>query len=122
MEQIIYGNIRVQILSENIVRIEYGKNGSFCDENTFFIPNKTAYTGGVTYTQEEGVICFGEYELYLPENAKSLKGVRLEKNGKRIYTYKKRCRIRRGSSFPRAGIRLKERANILSRRTWRISI
>ncbi len=89
MEQIIYGNIRVQILSENIVRIEYGKNGSFCDENTFFIPNKTAYTGGVSYTQEEGVVCFGEYELYLPENAKSLKGVRLEKNGKRVYTYKK---------------------------------
>ena len=80
MEQIIYGNIRVQILNENIVRIEYGKNGRFCDENTFFIPNKTAYTGVVSYTQEEGVICFGEYELYLPENAKSLKGVRLEKN------------------------------------------
>ncbi len=89
MEQIIYGNIRVQILSENIVRIEYGKNGSFCDENTFFIPNKTAYTGGVSYTQEEGVICFGEYELFLPENAQSLKGVRLEKNGKKVYTYKK---------------------------------
>lgn len=25
MEQIIYGNIRVQLLSENILRIEYGK-------------------------------------------------------------------------------------------------
>ena len=89
MEQIIYGNIRVQLLSENIVRVEYGKNGRFCDENTFFIPNRTALTGDVAYVQEEGVVCFGEYELYLPENATSLKGMRLEKNGKSIYTYKK---------------------------------
>ena len=89
MEQIIFGNIRVQLLSENIVRVEYGKNGKFCDENTFFIPNRTDFTGGVAYTQEEGVVCFGDYELYLPENATSLKGVWLEKNGKSIYTYKK---------------------------------
>lgn len=89
MEQIIYGNIRVQLLSKDIVRVEYGKNGRFCDENTFFVPNRTAYRGGISYTQEEGVVCFGEYELYLPENTKSLKGVRLEKNGKRVYTYKK---------------------------------
>lgn len=89
MEQVIYGNIRVQLLSENIVRIEYGKNGKFCDENTFFIPSRTDYTGGVSYTQETDVVCFGDYELYLPENAKSLKGVRLEKNGRKVYTYRK---------------------------------
>lgn len=69
MEQIIYGNIRVQFLSENTVRIEYGKNGTFCDENTFFIPNRTAFTGGVSHLREGNVIRFGEYELYLPENA-----------------------------------------------------
>ena len=69
MEQIIYGNIRVQLLNENIVRVEYGKNGKFCDKNTFFIPNRSGFTGGVSYTREEGVVCFGEYELYLPENA-----------------------------------------------------
>jgi len=89
MEQIVYGNIRVQLLSEDIVRIEYAKNGKFCDENTFFIPNRTSCTDGVLYTFNEGVICFGEYELYLPENAQSLSGVRLEKNGKKVYTYKK---------------------------------
>lgn len=43
----------------------------------------------MSYAQEEGVVCFGEYGLYLPENATSLKGVRLEKNGKKVYTYKK---------------------------------
>ncbi len=90
MEQFIYGNVRVQLLSENIVRVEYGKNGKFCDENTFLIPNKECYRGvGVAYSENDGVICFGEYELYIPENAKSLAGVRLEKNGERVYTYKK---------------------------------
>lgn len=89
MEQIIYGNIRVQLLSEEIVRIEYGKNGKFCNENTFFIPNRTEYTGGVSYTQKEGIVVFGKYQLYLPANAQSLEGVCLEKMGKEIYTYRK---------------------------------
>ena len=90
MEQIILDNIRVQLLSEDIVHIEYKKSGKFCDDNTFFIPNKGQYENtAVSYTQESNVICFGEYELYVPENAKSLSGVKLEKNGKRVYFYKK---------------------------------
>ncbi len=89
MKQIIFDNIRVQLLSEEIIRIEYAKNGKFCDDNTFFIPNRTDYKGGVEYSENDSVVCFGEYELYIPENAKSLAGVRLEKNGKKIYTYKK---------------------------------
>ena len=89
-KEVIAGNIRVQLLSEDIVRIEYGKDGVFCDENTFFIPNRTDYAETlVAYTEENGVLCFGEYELYIPENAKSLAGVKLEKNGKRVYIYKK---------------------------------
>ncbi len=90
MEQIICGNIRVQLLSEEIVRIEYGKDGKFCDHGTFFIPDKEKYAKTqIAYSREGSVVCFGEYELYLPENAKSLTGVKLEKNGKKIYTYKK---------------------------------
>lgn len=99
MEQIIYGNIRVQLLNENIVRVEYANNGKFCDENTFFIPNRSGFTGSVSYVQEEGVVCFGEYELYLPENATMLKGVRLDKNGNKVYTYKKACQQRRAAAF-----------------------
>jgi len=90
MEQIICDNIRVQLLSEDVVRIEYGKNGKFCDDNTFFIPNKKGYAKNtVVFTQAENVIRFDEYELLIPENAKSLSGVRLEKNGKKVYSYKK---------------------------------
>ena len=89
MNQFIINSIRVQLLNEDIVRIEYAKNGKFCDDNTFFIPNKTDYKDDVEYSENDGVVCFGEYELYIPENAKSLTGVRLEKNGQRVYTYKK---------------------------------
>lgn len=90
MEQIIIGNIRVQLLSENTVRVEYGKNGKFCDDDTFFIPDRSQYENThIAYTVEDNVICLGEYELYIPENAKSLTGVRLDKNGKKVYSYKK---------------------------------
>lgn len=89
METIVKGNIRIQLLSEDVVRIEYAKKGRFCDENTFFIPNKTDYSDRrAAYTEENGVICFGEYELYIPASGRSLSGIRLEKNGKRVYTYK----------------------------------
>ena len=89
MAIITYGNIRVQLLSEDIVRVEYANNGKFSDANTFFIPNRTGFSGDVAYALEDGVVRFGEYALYLPENATSLKGVRLEKNGKKVYTYVK---------------------------------
>lgn len=89
MEQLIFNNIRVQILSEDLIRIERARRGGFCDQNTFFIPNRTEYDQRVAYTQEDHVVCFGDYELYIPEHGRSLSGVRLEKNGKKVYGYKK---------------------------------
>ena len=90
MEQLIFGNVRVQLFGADIVRIEYGKDAKFCDENTFFIPNKSNYENGkVLYEIKNGAIFLGEYELHVPENAKSLAGVCVYKNGKKVYTYKK---------------------------------
>ncbi len=89
MENITIGNIRVQLLSDDIIRIEYGKSEKFENRNTFFIPNRSDFDKSqVAYSVNENVICFGEYELYIPEGAKSLNGVKLEKNGKRVYSYK----------------------------------
>ena len=90
MEQIICGNIRVQLLNDEIVRLEYSSKGRFCDENTFFIPNKTEYARTrITYSVNNDVINFGEYALYLPKNGRGLSGFRLEKNGVKVYAYKK---------------------------------
>ena len=90
MEQIVYGNLRVQFLSEDIVRIERAEKGGFCDRDTFFIPDRAQYADThIGYSQEGNVVCFGAYELYLPENGRSLSGVKLEKNGRRVYTYRR---------------------------------
>lgn len=89
MENIIFGNIRVQIFSGEIVRIEHAGKGGLCDKDTFFIPDRAQYADThIGYSQEGNVVCFGEYELYLPENGRSLSGVKLEKNGRRVYTYR----------------------------------
>ena len=90
MQQLVSGNIRIQLLSEDIVRIECKKKGKFCDENTFLIPDKEQYSdSNVQFAQEGNTVRFCGYELLIPENAKSLTGVRLEKDGKKVYSYKK---------------------------------
>ena len=40
MENIILGNLRVQILSEEIVCIERAEKSGFCDKDAVFIRNK----------------------------------------------------------------------------------
>lgn len=90
MKQCIFGNLRIQILSEKIIRLEYGKDCKFCDENTLFIPDRGQYdTASVSYTQQGGEIRLGGYMLTVPEAAQSLSGVTLEKEGVRVYTYKR---------------------------------
>ncbi len=85
----ICGNVRVQFLGKNILRLEEKKNGRFCDEDTFLIPNRGEFPRDeAVYTEEENVLCFGDYELYLAPDGKSLAGTRLEKNGRRVYTYR----------------------------------
>lgn len=90
MEQIVLDNIRVQLLSEDIVRVERTHKGAFCDENTFFIPEREQYNDNkIEYTVEGNIIRFDSYELHIPENQRSLSDVVLYKNGKKVYSYKK---------------------------------
>lgn len=90
MKEIIYHQVRVQLLCEEIVRVEYGKQGQFCDKNTFLIPNRSDFADTqVLCREEEGVVCFGAYRLYLPDGQEGLQGLRLEKNGETVYTYHK---------------------------------
>ena len=86
---IIKNDIRVQLLNEEVIRLEFRHKGGFCDAPTFLIPYRAQFAGDVAYTQKDGAICFGEYSLYIPDNAKSLSGIKLEKCGKKVYSYKK---------------------------------
>lgn len=89
MEKFIIGKVRVELLSEEIVRIELMRKKKFSDKNTFLIPNLTDFNESqVAHSFQEGVITFGDYELYVPEDATSLKGISLKKNGVKVYSYK----------------------------------
>lgn len=90
MKQFIKDNVRIQFFNEEIVRVEYAKNGKFCDENTFFVPNKTEFKDtDITFFADGEKIRFGAYALTIPENGRGLTGIKLEKNGKKVYNYKK---------------------------------
>lgn len=98
MKQITYGDIRIQLLSEEIVRIEYGQAGKFCDENTFFIPNKKSFENSACDWQEKrGELTFGDYKLTYLLGSRSLKGVKLTRGGEVVYTYK---RIKNSGELP----------------------
>lgn len=84
-------NYRVQLLGKDIVRIECSEEQKFCDEETLFIPARSA-AGGGEFTAADvrgGVrLAFGGYELFLPRGGQGLRGVVLSRDGKTVY----RCR------------------------------
>ena len=86
--QLIFGDMRITFLGEDILRIEHKYNGVFCDEDTFFIPNRKQFQSEARSCAVHGsVLSFGEYELHLPKDG-TLTGLRLTKNGKEVYAYK----------------------------------
>lgn len=90
MKEFYVGNVRIQFFSEEILRLEYGKAGKFCDENTFFIPDKAKFGN---YSPElkisGGSIAFGEYILSFLEGEQGLSGIMLFKGGSVVYKYKR---------------------------------
>ena len=87
MESIIVNDFRIQILDKNLIRIEKKYNGSFEDNNTFFVPNRDKYNG-YKYSLSENNNCttieVNSYFLSIINNKITLK----DKNGKTIYRYK----------------------------------
>ena len=65
MENIIVGKLRIQLISENIIRIEKNYKKSFEDWNTFFIPNRNNFNT-INYQKEEDdnyvIISFNNYK------------------------------------------------------------
>ena len=45
MKGYIQNNFRVQFLSDDIVRLEVGKKGVFCDKDTLLVASKSAFDG-----------------------------------------------------------------------------
>lgn len=93
MVEFVIGKIRVQFPVRDVVRIERMRKGKFCDANTFFVPDRSEFTGwkGAELSEEDGIarISFGEFVLVLPSGGKTLTGTRLERGGKPVWKYKK---------------------------------
>lgn len=84
------GNIRIQFLTADIIRVEYDKKQRFCDQDTFFIPAKSRMEGYEEYTVSETAeayqISFGDKILLVSVQAASLCGVEmLNRAGDTLY-------------------------------------
>lgn len=91
--EIIINNIRVQFLSERVVRIEYQKNKNFLDENTFFVPHRDEYSSFDEVLVDEDskykILTFKGYRLFVPLKNRGLNGILVsDEQGRIIYTYK----------------------------------
>ncbi len=87
---IIVGNVRVQLLSDSLVRLELRGPEGFENRVTFHAVNRD--WPGTTFTTNtdagEVVVRTANYTVRLPQNAESLDGVRVASaDGRTLYTY-----------------------------------
>lgn len=91
MREVICGNVRIQFLTQELIRLEV-KEGEFCDGSTFFIPDRNALcseAGSCDVKQEGRSLRYGELELIFSEPEKGLEGFRIYRDGECIYVYEK---------------------------------
>ncbi len=102
MNEFIYGNIRVQILSDEIIRVEEKNDDSFLDNDTFFIPDRKSVIGEVSVKERTmngfHILSFSKYEIYIPVKNPKVSLISIKKKKKTIY----RCKtIRNSGELPR---------------------
>ena len=79
MKQYIQNNIRIQFLSKDIVRLEVGKKGVFCDEDTLLVAGKSTFDGvdvNVVAKPDGAYVTCDNVTVFVPADAKSLVGVK----------------------------------------------
>jgi hypothetical protein len=86
---VVTGKVRVQLLSDSLVRLELKGPQGFEDRVTFHVANRgwpgTAFTTNLN--ADEVVILTPNYSVHVPQNAASLDGVRVESaDGRALYT------------------------------------
>ncbi|WP_163215703.1 TIM-barrel domain-containing protein [Clostridium thermarum] len=87
---IIIGNVRVQVLSSTLVRLEVKGPKGFEDRNTYFIVNRSWSGTECTRTTTDGYeyIKTSKFIVKVPQGATSLTGIVITKpDGNKIWTY-----------------------------------
>ena len=86
MKEYVIDGVRIQALSDDIVRIEQAENGRFNDADTFFVPDKAQYRNTAPKWSVKGrTATVGAYTITVPNDG--LSGVTVKKNGKTVYEY-----------------------------------
>ena len=89
---IIEGDVRVQVLSEDVFRIDLKSSTGFLDDATLQIAGKNDYSGADFSVKTAGdyrVVSIGDYNVYIPLKAKTLNGVYVKdmNTRKKVWTY-----------------------------------
>ena len=87
---IVTGNVRVQLLSDSLVRLELKGPQGFEDRTTFHVVNRDWSGTAFTTNVNDGavVVQTANYSVRVPQNAASLNGVRVESAaGRTVYEY-----------------------------------
>lgn len=88
--EIVVGNVRVQLLSDSLVRLEMRGPEGFENRTTFHVVNRN-WPGTAFTTNSAGgdvMIRTAQYTVRVPQNAQSLDGVRVQSaSGQLLYAY-----------------------------------
>ncbi len=89
---VVEGNVRVQVLSEDVFRIELKSSTGFFDDSTLQIIGKDEYDGADFTVKSAGgyrVVSIGDYNVYIPLRATTMSGVYVKdmNTRKRVWTY-----------------------------------
>lgn len=88
--QVVIGQVRVQALSESLVRLEVRGKVGFEDRNTFTVVDREWEGIDLQVDEQPGWVTLSSahYQVFLPERAPSLDGVRVEStHGEILYKY-----------------------------------
>ncbi len=91
MKQLFYKDLRIELLSERIIRIEMQSNGKFEDRDTFFIPNRNFCSEDIEYVTKETKkyfsITISDYQIRINKKEKGLNAVSLFRGRREVYHY-----------------------------------
>ncbi len=91
MKEIIFGKIRIQLISKEIIRIEKEYEDHFEDRDTFFVPDRNFCKEELPYSLKERKDCthilFSDYDIRIRKNARGMSAVSIYRGRTCVYRY-----------------------------------
>ena len=91
MKEFVFDGIRLELVSDRIIRIEKMRDDKFEGRNTFFVPNRDFFKDEIQYTfkkrKQYTEIILSGYQIRIDDKGKGLQAISIYK-GKRIIPVK----------------------------------